>query len=197
MIILFAFIILFSYNASALTMKENTVLNQGNINYIFENELVVDSFNLISNGIEINNDRLIFIPEGGKVNIYFYSWSDANKSIGIKSSVPQEITFKITINSQKQYLYDGNTYYVDKYNIGTDLDTLYVIQLGESEVEDYIETSVKKLNWYQQKIFEIELSQEKNEYGVIKGHNFAITYLSFIIFIISVLFLWVIIWRIF
>jgi len=190
--ILFLIIIFLSFNVSAITLKENTVINQGNLNYIFEKSIEVNIFNLITDGVMIGDDKLIFIPEGGKVNIYFYDWGE-NKSIGIKSSVPQELIFKITVNNHKQYLYDNQTYHIDKVNIGVDLQK-FTLEQFDDEIT-YIRKSVEKQDWYEKKILEFEYFKEKDEQGIIRNKTFSITYLGLILTIIGVIIIGGVIWK--
>lgn len=191
--VLFGLLLLLMPFTYGLTIQKNTILNQGNINYIFENDIEVTSFSLITNGIMIDDDKLLFIPQGGKVNIYFYDWGK-DKVIGIKSSVPQEITFKITINNQKQYLNSDNTFYLDKFDIDLDLKTYEIINLGNEEIQ-YIAKTIEKQDWYQKKVLEIELRAEKDENGIIQNKTLKVSFLGLILACIGVLISGVIIWR--
>lgn len=190
-IILSLFLLLMSM-ASATTFEEDTMFNEGNINYIFSSGISVDNFDITSGGIKINNGdfKLGLTVQGGEVEVNILEFNETKK-IEVMSSVPQSLTFIITQDGIRQYLYDGDSYHLNNYNIGIDPVVFDIVTFNEKEENTNLENSVldykediQKLDWWKQKMVEFEISSYEDENGIIQNKTFAITYLAFTLIMI-------------
>jgi len=190
-IILSMFLLLMSV-VSATTFKEDTMINEGNINYIFSSGVSVDNFDVTTGGIKINNGDFKFgiTIQGGEVDVKILEFNETKK-IELFSTVPQSINFIITENGVRQYLYDGDSYHLNNYNIGTEPVKFDIVNFKNKENKTNLQNSVldykediQKLDWWKQKMVEFEISSYEDENGIIQNKTFAITYLAFTLFMI-------------
>ncbi len=175
---------------SAMEFTENTTFSDKNINYNFVEGVSINSFNIVSDGLLINgNQKFIFVVQGGELDVTFYE----NNTIGLKASAPQDIIFKITQDSKKQYLkLDGN-YYLDDIPVST--NEIKVIPVfykeGQTEFSDIVTKTISKDQWYQKKFIAFEYDVKTNNLGVIESKVVGLSYFwSIFIFILLCMVIW-------
>ena len=192
--IIFLFILL-SLSVSALDFEKDTTFKQGNVNYIFKENTRVSEFKPLFDGVIIDDVRIILGSQGGIINFTIINWVDSNDNIiGIKSNVPQKLTLSATDNNgNKLYFYDGTSYQLGDFNIGTDyIEGGFRIFDIKEEIGNTIDSfgdiinRYEKLDWYEKKFVEIETSTTETN-GIIKGETFVITYLMMVIFVFIVI----------
>lgn len=185
-------------SVSAITFDKDTTYTEGNIEYIFKQGIRIDSFDISPGGIKIDGDEKMGLTiQGGELQVTFYQFDDITKEVGFKSSVPQNIEFRITSGGINQYLYDGDSYYVDNFYIETEEVIFTYEPKEESELTTMVNElsdSVTRLNWWQKKMVEFETSSSINDRGIIENETFSITYLSFTIIMVLIIFI-TIMWR--
>jgi len=175
-------------SVSAIKFSKNTIFTEGNINYIFTEGIEIYNFDITSGGIRIDGDEKLGISiEGGELTITFYQFDDNIKEIGIKSSVPQIINFQITSDSDYQYLFDGNSYYLNTYNIGAE-EVIFTYVNFETNEPDNIQTkTIEKLSFFEKRLVQFEISSTIDDNGIIHNKTFNITYLGITIIILVLL----------
>jgi len=175
---------------SALEFTQNTTFSNKNINFNFVQGVVVESFEIVSDGIVLNdNEKYVFIVQGGNLDVTFYG----SNVIGLKASAPQDITFKITKDDKKEYLLLNGNYLIDKINVGTTEIKVSPIlyKQGQVELSDTITKTIEKEEWYQKKFIEFEYNVVKDNRGVVTSETFGLSYFwTILIFILFLLMIW-------
>jgi len=181
-------------NVLAISFNEPTSFTQGNIKYVFHEGIEFETFNFINNGIVINdNHKLVTTPQGGTLEINFYEWSENDNLIGIKSNVPQIVNFKITTNLSKNYLFNGQEYFLDTVNVKLEETNFTYILFNEDKVVEQYEI-IYKDNWAKNNIFVFVIPEVE---GFYEMKIIRVTNLSFILTILTLIIISFIIRKIF
>jgi len=167
--------------ASAITFPEDTTFSNGDIDFTFKEGLEINDFKLISSGIIVDDYRIVIAQEGGELSVVFEEW-DGVKKISVESNVPQELSFKITSDGQKYYVYDGNEYVVDKYDIDVERVEWTFSQFEENRLVDEVIVINDDSSWWDTTVFFFEVPELSTGTDNIGGKLVVITYKSTVIF---------------
>ena len=139
---------------SATTFYEDTELNQGDITYIFKKGITVDSFDLDSGGIKLDDQTIMIGIQGGSLTVNIYEWENIDSHrIGFVSSVPQPLTFAVRNNGADYYFYDGVTYSLDEFNIGTE-EIIGKFRTFDDTTKNIIYSPLEADKWYSKNFFQ-------------------------------------------
>lgn len=167
-----------SNSVAAMVFDADAKYTKDNINYVFKEGLSIKDFEILDGGIKIDKAKYGFVLEGGTIDVSFY----ADETIGISSSVPQKLTFNIIDDGIKQYLNDGESVYIDTYNIGGS-ETVFIVEpsvIEDKNIIDYFadSTPIERQSWSNKKIIELEYSTTIDDDGIISGKNISVTNLG-------------------
>lgn len=175
---------------NALDFTENTTFSDKSINYHFIKGVSVDSFKIVSDGILLNsNQKFVFIVKGGELDVTFYG----NDTIGLITSAPQDVVFKITKDSKKQYLKLNGDYYIDDISVSTNeiKPTIVLYKEGQTEFSDTVTNRIQRNEWYQKSFMSFEYDVKTNADGSVESKVFNLTYfLSIIVIIVGCFLIW-------
>lgn len=173
---------------SATTFNKDTSFKQGNINYVFKNGSVVDSFDVFNGGIKINDQSILLSIQGGELTVNIYSFVDANDNVvGFQSNVPQKLTFAMRHDGSNYYFYDGKDYALSTLDLGTD-EIKGSFKTFDDTNKTVIYSDLEGTPWYKQNIFEFEINKELRN-GIVYGKIVGISYVTatILLFIIIIL----------
>ena len=181
--------ILVSKSVNAILFEEDTTFSEGNIDYVFKEGIELDSFEITSGGIRINGDEKLGIDiKGGHLTLTFYEFYKLSKDIGIKSSVPQIISFEITSDGSRQYLYDGDSYYLNEYTISANKEVRfkYVNFKDDLESNGLVIQNIEELSFLNKKFAEFETKSNRDNGIITTVNKLTITYLNLAIILVSI-----------
>ncbi len=190
-------LILMAPSVFGMEFTEDTTFNSGNIIFHFPQGTIMDDFNIITDGITINeNHKLIFIVEGGELDVTFYEWNSHSNLIGLKGDTIQDLIFKITVDNKKKYFQMDDDFFVDKIPIGKDEINVSYVEYHTSDTSNLISRTIEKDSWWETKFIEFEYDVEKDLQGIIEGKTIGISYLWIVIFVFLLIGIWwVLRWR--
>lgn len=150
-----------SVMALELDQETDTVLVQDTIIYNIKADTGIREVELLSSGIEIDGNRLITIIQGGTLNITFTEWSvGRSRTIHLKSSVPQTLTFKWIINGTKHYFKDDVGLHLDTYRIGMESVEILLVPDDSASHEGNAADSIESAPWLRRNVFFVVLNDE-------------------------------------
>jgi hypothetical protein len=160
---------------SAFTFPEDTTFSKGDIDFIFKEGVVVEDFQFISQGIIIDDYRIVIVPEGGEIVVTVSEWGE-DKKLLVKSNAPQDLAFKITSGGVKYYVYDGEQYVIDEYEIDVEEVEWEFRQFEDNRMIDNVVTVVESGKWLDKVVVFFEVPELSTTKGDVGGRIVFITY---------------------
>lgn len=171
----------------ALDITEDTTLVHGDVTYKILADSGIQEVNLITDGIVVDDDRLITILQGGTLEVTLERWSEGGRVVTLYSSVPQTITFKWVIDGKKQYIKDDIGLHLDTYRIGSELVQISLLD-ASSATTSVPQAAIERPSWVKRTLFFFILDDK-----VIKFTN--MTLILVLIFISAVIFTYRMVFR--
>jgi hypothetical protein len=202
------FILLIS-SVSALQFFEDTTFTQGNVKYTFKEGVNVE-FRLVAQGIILDEtDKMSFTLQGGEIELTFYKFDDIEKIIGLHSNVQQTLEFAISSSGKQQYLFDGDSYYLDTLYVNTAPMNFTYLALEEEKDEDVFEEKreEEKTNldivekddvvWFKETLFFFEIPEINVSKNINVGNDIIKITNGTILIILFTILAMVILWKTF